>query len=69
MKRTLSWLAAGGLVAGALDLCYAIVFSHVNSGVPPIRILQSACMSAFRTDCSVGRVAHAGVNASRSHHS
>lgn len=30
----------GGLVAGALDILYAIIFWAIKSGVPPQRILQ-----------------------------
>jgi hypothetical protein len=38
--RTVHSIIAGGLIAGALDITYAIVFSGFR-GVPAVRILQS----------------------------
>jgi len=40
-KRALSSVVLGGLVAGAFDITYAIVFSYLRRGVPPSRVLQS----------------------------
>jgi len=34
-------ILAGGAIAGALDITYAIVFSALYRGVPPVRVLQS----------------------------
>lgn len=40
-SRALSLVIAGGFVAGALDIGYAIVFWALKRGVPAERILQS----------------------------
>jgi hypothetical protein len=37
----LSSVVLGGLVAGAFDITYAIVFSYLRRGVAPSRVLQS----------------------------
>ena len=47
MARTVRWLLTGWLVAGTLDILYAIVFSYLRSGVPPTRILHSVAAGAF----------------------
>lgn len=40
-RRALSSVVLGGLVAGAFDITYAIVFSYLRRGVAPSRVLQS----------------------------
>jgi len=40
-KRALSSVLLGGLVGGAFDITYAIVFSYLRRGVSPSRVLQS----------------------------
>jgi hypothetical protein len=40
-SRSLTLVLAGGIVAGGLDIAYAIVFWAVKRGVPARRILQS----------------------------
>ncbi|HSD33386.1 MAG TPA: hypothetical protein VLB49_15815 [Gemmatimonadales bacterium] len=40
-SRSLTLVLAGGIVAGGLDIVYAIVFWAVKRGVPAQRILQS----------------------------
>ena len=40
-RRALSSILLGGLVAGAFDITYAVVFSYLRRGVPPSRVLQS----------------------------
>ena len=40
-KRALSSILLGGLVGGAFDITYAIVFSYLRRAVPPSRVLQS----------------------------
>lgn len=40
-SRSLTFVLAGGIVAGGLDIVYAIVFWAVKRGVPAQRILQS----------------------------
>ena len=40
-RRALSSIVLGGLIAGAFDITYAIVFSFWRSGVAPSRVLQS----------------------------
>jgi hypothetical protein len=47
MSRTLRWLLTGWLVAGTLDILYAICFSYLRSGVAPTRILHSVAAGAF----------------------
>jgi len=37
----------GGLIAGAIDITYACVFSYIRRGVPPGRILQSVASGAL----------------------
>jgi hypothetical protein len=48
------WLCLGALVAGALDISYAIVFHHFRSGVPPARILQSVASGLLGRDAYKG---------------
>ena len=43
----LKWLVIGALVAGALDIIYAFVFSYFRSGTLPSRILQSVASGAL----------------------
>ena len=43
----LRWLIIGALVAGTLDILYAIGFSYARSGVAPSRILKSVAAGAF----------------------
>ena len=43
----LRWLTIGALVAGTLDILYAIGFSYARSGVAPSRILKSVAAGAF----------------------
>jgi uncharacterized membrane protein YagU involved in acid resistance len=40
-RRALSSILLGGLIAGAFDITYAVVFSYLRRGVPPSRVLQS----------------------------
>ena len=40
-------ILTGGLIAGAIDITYACVFSYVRRGVPPARILQSVASGAL----------------------
>ncbi|HSS49762.1 MAG TPA: hypothetical protein VLX28_12535 [Thermoanaerobaculia bacterium] len=40
-RRVLPAIVLGGLVAGAFDITYAIVFSYLRRGVAPSRVLQS----------------------------
>ena len=40
-SRAASSVVLGGLVAGAFDITYAIVFSYLRRGVLPSRVLQS----------------------------
>src|SRR5262249_48097023 len=41
VSRSLRFVLAGGLVAGALDITYACVFWAIKAGVPAERIFQS----------------------------
>ena len=40
-------ILTGGLIAGAIDITYACVFSYVRRAVPPARILQSVASGAL----------------------
>ena len=40
VKSPAKWFVLGGIIAGALDLAYALTFSALR-GVPPMRILQA----------------------------
>jgi len=40
-RRAVPSVLLGGLVAGAFDITYAIVFSYLRRGVSPSRVLQS----------------------------
>ena len=40
MKSRLSAVLVGGLIGGAIDITYAIIFSKLRSGVSPERLLQ-----------------------------
>ncbi|HSP63651.1 MAG TPA: hypothetical protein VLQ90_11760 [Pyrinomonadaceae bacterium] len=56
MKRPRAYQAIllGGLIAGALDITYACVFSYIRRGTKPITVLQSVASGAL------GRSALAG---------
>jgi len=60
MKNGRAWiqrLLLGALIAGTLDISYAIIFHFFRSGVPPIRIFQSVASGLL------GRDAYQGGNA------
>jgi hypothetical protein len=40
-------ILSGGLIAGAIDITYACVFSYARRGIPPGRILQSVASGAL----------------------
>jgi hypothetical protein len=46
-RKLLAPILIGGLVAGALDITYACVFSYVRSGRTPIVVLQSVASGAL----------------------
>ena len=46
-SRTARAILTGGLIAGAIDITYACVFSYLRRGVPPGRILQSVASGAL----------------------
>jgi uncharacterized membrane protein YagU involved in acid resistance len=54
MNRKLSSFVLGGLIAGTLDISYAILFSYFRSGVPPIRVLQSVASGLLGRDSYSG---------------
>ena len=43
----IAWLLIGALVAGTLDILYAIGFSYFRSGVAPSRVLQFVASGAL----------------------
>jgi hypothetical protein len=42
-----TWFVVGALVAGTLDIVYAIAFSYFRSGVAPVRVLQFVASGAL----------------------
>src|ERR1051325_11003517 len=46
-SRTARAILTGGLIAGAIDITYACVFSYLRRGGPPGRILQSVASGAL----------------------
>lgn len=54
MNRRLSPVVLGGLIAGVLDISYAIVFSWFRSGTSPVRILQSVASGLLGRDAYSG---------------
>src|ERR1044071_10035473 len=46
-SRAVRSIVYGGLIAGAIDITYACVFSYVRRAVPPARILQSVASGAL----------------------
>src|SRR2546423_14836572 len=54
--RAIFW---GGLIAGTLDITYAIVFSYLRSGTSPVVILQSVASGLLGAGSYNGGVATA----------
>jgi hypothetical protein len=54
-------LVITALIAGALDITYAIVFSYLRSGTPPARLLQSVASGALGRDAFTGGNATAAL--------
>src|SRR3977135_1517904 len=52
--RAFDTIVYGGLVAGALDISYAIIFSWLRSGVPPTRLLQSVASGLLGREAARG---------------
>ncbi len=50
----LPWLVIGALVAGTLDILYAIGFSYFRSGVTPARVLRYVASGALGAEASKG---------------
>lgn len=45
-------LLTSALIAGILDITYAILFSYLRSGTPPARLLQSVAAGALGRDAA-----------------
>lgn len=56
--RAILW---GGLIAGVLDITYAIVFSYLRSGTSPAVILQSVASGLLGVDSYTGGFATAAL--------
>ncbi len=56
-----SSLVATALVAGTLDIVYAITFSYFRSGTAPARVLQSVASGALGGDAYSGGTATAAM--------
>ncbi len=59
--RTLTAIAVGGLVAGAFDITYAVVFSWLRRAVPPARVLQSVASGLLGREAYGGGAATAAL--------
>lgn len=46
-RSTLKPILVGGLIAGALDITYACIFSYIRRGFMPSRVLQSVASGAL----------------------
>ena len=57
----IKWLLVGWLVAGTLDITYAIAFSYFRSGVSPSRVLQYVASGALGPDSFQGGAATAAA--------
>lgn len=60
-SRAARAILTGGLIAGAIDITYACVFSYLRRGVPPARILQSVASGALGPAASEGGTATAAL--------
>ena len=54
MNRKIASIVLGGLIGGAFDIAYAIIFSNLRSGVAPSRILQSVASGLLGSDAYTG---------------
>jgi uncharacterized membrane protein YagU involved in acid resistance len=54
MNRKISSIVLGGLVGGAFDIAYAVIFSNLRSGVAPSRLLQSVASGLLGSDAYNG---------------
>jgi uncharacterized membrane protein YagU involved in acid resistance len=64
MRHSRPWgttLVAAALIAGTLDIVYAIVFSYLRSGTSPMRLLQSVAYGALGRDAYSGGAATAAL--------
>jgi hypothetical protein len=68
--RPWQWIFVGGLLAGALDIAYAIGYWWLKAGVSPVRILQSVAagligkeqaMAGGGGTAALGTVLHFGI--------
>lgn len=53
MPRWVLAIVLGGLIAGALDIAYAIAHYYLVYQVPPVRILQSVAAGAIGRDAAM----------------
>ena len=53
-RKLLQPILIGGLIAGALDITYAFVFSYIRSGRTPAFVLQSVASGALGRDAFQG---------------
>lgn len=64
MTQSRPWgrtFVATALIAGALDIIYAIAFSYFRSGTSPSRLLQSVAYGALGRDAYAGGAATAAL--------
>jgi uncharacterized membrane protein YagU involved in acid resistance len=68
--RPWQWIVIGGLVAGALDILYAMAYWQLKAGVSPARILQSVAagligkeqaLAGDHATAALGAVLHFGI--------
>jgi len=56
MNRKIASIVLGGLIGGAFDIAYAVIFSNLRSGVAPSRILQSVASGLLGSDAYTGGI-------------
>jgi hypothetical protein len=64
MRHSRPWgttLVATALIAGTLDIVYAIAFAYFRSGTSPLRLLQSVAYGALGRDAYSGGAATAAL--------
>jgi hypothetical protein len=60
-SRQVKWLVLGALVAGTLDISYALTLSYLRSGVSPTRVLQFVASGALGPGAFQGGAATAAA--------
>ena len=54
MNRKVAAILTGGLIAGVMDISYAVLYSYFRSGVAPTRLLQSVASGLLGSEAYTG---------------